>query len=340
VVNFGLKVRANETMKIYFTRDIPETAYHMLRDAGHAVLVNGNNCVLTREELLVEIAKVQPDALVATVDDKVDAVTLDAAGAQLQIVANYAVGYNNVDLAECKKRGIVVTNTPDVLTNAVAEHAVALMLTLGRKILPADKTARSGAFTCWEPMGFLGVEFGGKTLGLLGAGRIGSRMAQICSRGFNMPVCYYDVKRNEQLEKDLQASGDAYFCASPDTVLKQADVVSVHVPLLPTTQHMLDAVHLDMMKKTALLINTSRGPIVDEVALVAALQQGRIAGAALDVFEKEPVLTPGLGDLTNVVLTPHIASATTEARYGMAEIVAKNILAKFGGMMVPNEVKV
>lgn len=326
-------------MRIYFTRDIPETAYHMLRDAGHIVVVNESDCVLRKEELLAELTKHKPDALVATVDDEVDSDVLDAAGAQLQIVANYAVGYNNIDLAECKKRGVVVTNTPDVLTNAVAEHAVALMLTLGRKVLAADKTARSGAFTCWEPIGFLGVEFAGKTLGLLGAGRIGSRMAQICSRGFGMPVCYYDVKRNEQLEKDLASSGGAYFCASPDTVLKQADVVSVHVPLLPTTQHMLDAAHIDMMKKTALLINTSRGPIVDEVALVAALQQGRIAGAALDVFEKEPVLTPGLGELANVVLTPHIASATTEARYGMAEIVAKNILAKFGGIVVPNEIK-
>jgi lactate dehydrogenase-like 2-hydroxyacid dehydrogenase len=213
------------------------------------------------------------------------------------------------------------------------------MLTLGRKILQADKTARAGGFTCWEPKGFLGVEFAGKTLGLLGAGRIGSRMAHICAKGLGMHVVYYDIKRNELLEKDLQDSGGAYYCASPDTVLKQADVVSVHVPLLPTTQHMLDGAHIDMMKKTALLINTSRGPIVDETALVSALQQGKIAGAALDVFEREPALTPGLADLTNVVLTPHIASATTEARDAMAEVVAKNILAKFSGMLVPNEIK-
>lgn len=325
-------------MKIYFTRDIPETAYHMLHDSGHTVLINSDNCVLPHDQLAVTVAQHKPDAIVATVDDKIDAAVLDAAGPQLQIVANYAVGYNNIDLAECARRAITVTNTPDVLTNAVAEHAVALMLSLGRKILPADKTARSGAFTCWEPMGFLGTEFAGKTLGLLGAGRIGSRMAHICSKGFDMPVVYYDIKRNEMLERDLQGTKGVYYSASPEAVLKQADVVSVHVPLLPTTQHMLDGAHIDMMKKTALLINTSRGQIIDEVALVKALQEKRIAGAALDVFEKEPQLTEGLSSLDNVVLTPHIASATTEARTAMAEIVAKNILAKSSGGVVPNEV--
>lgn len=326
-------------MKVYFTRDIPPNAYHALRDAGHMVLVNADERVLPHDEFVREVAKIQPGALVTTVDDTVDAAVLDAAGSQLQIVANYAVGYNNIDLAECAKRGVVVTNTPDVLTNAVAEHAVALMMSLGRKVIEADRDVRSGAFASWQPLGYLGTEFSGKTLGLLGAGRIGSRMAHICAKGLGMHVVYYDVTRNELLERDLADAGGAFFCATPDAVLRQADVVSVHVPLLPTTKHMLDGAKLATMKKSALLVNTSRGPIIDEAALVVALQKGTIAGAALDVFEHEPQLTLGLTSLPNVVLTPHIASATHEAREAMAQIVAKNILAKFNGKMMPNEVK-
>jgi glyoxylate reductase len=325
-------------MKIYFTRDIPETAYHMLRDAGHTVLVNDSNCVLTHEQLVAVIAKNTPEAIVATVDDKIDASVMGAARTEtsaLKIIANYAVGYNNVDVIEANKRGIIVTNTPDVLTNAVAEHAVALTMAIARKIVESDAFVRKGLFTCWEPMGFLGTELHGKTFGLLGAGRIGSRTAEIMARGFGMTICYYDVQRNEKLE----AATGAHFCASHDTVLKQADVVSIHVPLLPTTKHMIDAAHLQMMKKSAYLVNTSRGPIIEEAALVEALKLGHIAGAALDVFEEEPRLAPGLADLKNVVLTPHMASATEDARYAMAEIVAKNILAVFSGKPAPNEVK-
>ncbi len=320
-------------MKIYITRKIPEIGIKMLQDAGHEVDVNPADRILTKQELM-EILKAKPyDAVLPLLTDTINAEIYDAVPTA-KIFANYAVGTNNIDVAEATKRGITVTNTPGALTNTVAEHAVALLLALSTRLVEADAYTRSGAYKGWEPMGFLGVDLAGKTLGILGAGRIGFRVAHILVHGFDMKVAYYDVKNNSEFEADYNAT----FCATPEELLKISDVVSVHVPLLPETYHLLNAERLGMMKKTAYLINTSRGPVVDEVSLVAALQNGVIAGAGLDVYENEPALAPGLAELPNVVLTPHTASATMKARGEMAELAAQNIIDFFEGKEPKNKV--
>ncbi|MBI4155872.1 MAG: D-glycerate dehydrogenase [Candidatus Zambryskibacteria bacterium] len=322
-------------MKVYITQPIPEVAEKMLRDAGHEVDVNPENKILSKTEL-VEVLKAKPyDAVLCLLTNQIDAEIFDACPTA-KIFANYAVGYNNIDVAEADKRGIVVTNTPGALTDAVAEHTVALMMSVVRRVVEADKYLREGKFKGWEPLGFLGTELKGKTVGILGAGRIGYRVGQILHKGFDMLVAYYDVKRNNEFEKEL----GAIFYESPEELLKVSDIVSVHVPLLDSTKHLINAERLKMMKKSAYLVNTSRGPVVDEVALVEALQNKTIAGAGLDVFENEPVLAPGLADLPNIVITPHIASATVPAREGMAVLAAQNIIDFFEGKTSLNKIVV
>jgi len=244
----------------------------------------------------------------------------------LKIVANYAVGYDNIDLPEAKKRGIIVTNTPDVLTESVAEHAIALMFALAHRIVESDQFMRDGKYAGWAPMLFLGNDMAGKTVGLVGLGRIGSTVAKRLKQGFDMKIMYFDVHRNEDLEKEY---GLVY--ADLETVLRKADFVSIHVPLLPATRHLIGEAQLKMMKKGAYLINTSRGPIVDEKALVEVLKNGVIRGAGLDVYEEEPKMAPGLAELDNVVITPHTASATEETRGAMSELAAKNIIEVLEG---------
>jgi lactate dehydrogenase-like 2-hydroxyacid dehydrogenase len=253
--------------------------------------------------------------------NKIDAEVFDACPTS-KIFANYAVGYNNVDVAEATKRGIVITNTPGALTDAVADHTVALIISAALRIVESDKYLREGKFKGWEPMGFLGADLRGQTLGILGAGRIGYRVAEIMHKGWGMNVVYYDVKKNDVFEKDLGAK----FCETPEEVLKTSDIVSVHVPLIDSTKHLINAERLAMMKPTAVLVNTSRGPVVDEKALVESLKNKVIAGAGLDVFEKEPALEPGLAELSNVVITPHIGSATFKTRSEMAVLAAQNII--------------
>jgi glyoxylate reductase len=313
-------------MKVYVTRVIPDIAERMLTSAGHTVIVSSKDDVLTHEELISEVAKHKPDALLCLLNDTIDRAVFDACP-QLKIIANYAVGYNNISLDIARERQIIVTNTPDVLTDAVAEHTIALMLSITRRVVESDAYTRAGKYTGWGPLLLLGTELKGKTLGLLGAGRIGVRVAEIARTGFGMQVCYYDIQQNSLLEKNTGAT----FCATPDALLQQADIVSIHVPLLPATTHLLNAARLRMMKKSAYLINTARGPIVDEVALVEALKEGVIRGAALDVFEYEPKLAEGLAQLSNVVLTPHTASASDTARTAMAEVAAQNIIAVLAG---------
>ncbi|PIZ71976.1 MAG: D-glycerate dehydrogenase, partial [Candidatus Portnoybacteria bacterium CG_4_10_14_0_2_um_filter_44_20] len=266
------------------------------------------------------------DAVLALLTDKINAEFFDAAGPQLKIVANYAVGYDNIDLPEAKKRGIIVTNTPDVLTESVAEHAIALMFALAHRIVESDQFMRDGKYAGWAPMLFLGNDMAGKTVGLVGLGRIGSTVAKRLKQGFDMKIMYFDVHRNEDLEKEY---GLVY--ADLETVLRKADFVSIHVPLLPATRHLIGEAQLKMMKKGAYLINTSRGPIVDEKALVEVLKNGVIRGAGLDVYEEEPKMAPGLAELDNVVITPHTASATEETRGAMSELAAKNIIEVLEG---------
>lgn len=311
---------------IFVTRAIPEKGLALLREAGHEVEVSGKDGVLSREELIAALSAKPYDAVLSLLTDTIDAAVFDAAP-NAKIFANYAVGFNNIDIEEAKQRGIIVTNTPDVLTDTVAEHTVALLLSVTSRIAEGDRFLRAGKYTGWAPMLLLGTDLRGKTLGILGAGRIGARVAEIAHKGLGMQVAYYDIKQNTELEADCGAT----FYATPEEVLKVADVVSVHVPLLPDTHHLIDAARLALMKKEAYLINTSRGPIVDEDALVEVLRDGRIRGAGLDVFEDEPALAPGLAELENAVLTPHIASASVETREAMGVLAAESILAVLRG---------
>jgi glyoxylate reductase len=320
--------------KIFVTQQIPDIGIAMLRNKGYEVTVSAKQGILSHEELLSALTEAPYDAVLTLLTNKTDSSVFDAVPTA-KIFANYAVGYNNVDVAEAGKRGIVVTNTPGALTESVADHAVGLILALGLRIVEADAYLRAGKYKGWEPMGFLGSDFKGQTLGILGAGRIGYRTAEIMKKGFDMNIVYYDVKQNPIIEKEL----GAVYCATPEEVLKVSDIVSVHTPLIDSTHHLINADRLKMMKKTAFLINTSRGPVVDESALVEALRAGTIAGAGLDVFENEPALAEGLADLPNVVLTPHIASATPKTRDEMAVLAAQNIIDFFDGKVPQNVVK-
>lgn len=302
----------------------------MLKGKGYEVNVFPEDRVITREELKESVKGA--DAILSLLTEKIDAEILDAAGPQLKIVANYAVGFDNLKLDDIKAKNIYASNTPDVLTNTVAEHTFGLILSVAQRITEGDRFTRAGRYHGWEPMMLLGNDLYKKTLGILGLGRIGSRVAHHGAKGFDMDIVYYDVKRNEEFEKEYNAK----FMATPEELLKAADFVSVHVPLLPTTKHLINADRLRMMKPSAYIVNTSRGPVIDEAALVDALKNKVIKGAALDVYENEPNLAPGLAELENVVITPHTASATEETRAAMSEVAAKNIIAALEGQVPPN----
>lgn len=322
-------------MKIFITRLIPNRGIDLLKSKGWEVVVNSQDRVLKKEELIAALKGGRYDAVLCLLTDKIDAEVFDAAGPQCKIFANFAVGFDNVDMKVAAEHGVMVTNTPGVLTDSVAEHTFALLLSIAHRIPESDRFTRAGKYHGWEPMLLLGTDVSKKTLGIVGLGRIGSRVASHAVRGFEMKVIYYDVKRSEEFEREF---GAQYF-ENVDDIFMQADFVSIHVPLLPTTKHLVDARRLSLMKPGAYLINTSRGPIVDEVALVDALKRNIIKGAALDVFENEPSLAPGLSELENVVITPHTASATEETRQKMGELAAKNIIEALEGRIPPNVVK-
>ena len=317
--------------KIFITRQIPEKGVNMLKEKGWDVAV-GPEGKMPREELLKGVKGVE--AILSVLTEKIDGEVMEAAGQQLKIVANYAVGYNNIDVAEAKKREIMVTNTPGVLTDAVAEHTVALLFAIAERIVEADRYTRAGKFKAWGPKLLLGADIKGRTLGIVGLGRIGSAVAQRMQDGFEVKIIYFDIKRNEELEKKFNIE-----YRELDDLLKEADFVSLHTALTDETRHLINAERLKIMKPTAYLINTSRGPIVDEKALLEVLKNKTITGAALDVFENEPKLTPGLIELENVVLTPHIASATEGTRDKMAEMAANNITAALEDQTPPNLVE-
>ncbi|MBI4086366.1 D-glycerate dehydrogenase [Candidatus Kaiserbacteria bacterium] len=319
---------------VFVTRRIPEEGPAALRAAGHEVTVSEKDGVLTREELLTALKEKQYAAVLCNLDDKIDAEVMEAAGEQCKIFANFAVGFDNFDTEAAKKRGVAMTNTPGVLTDTVAEHAFALLLAIAHRVAEADRFTRAGKYEGWGPMLLLGTDVSRKTIGIVGLGRIGSRVAHHAALGFDMRVLYYDVKRNEEFEREIRAE----FRENPDDIFKEADFISVHVPLLDSTRHLVNAERLALMKPTSYLVNTSRGPVIDEAALVEALKKGSIAGAALDVFEHEPALAPGLADFENVILTPHIASATRETRAAMAKVAAENIIAVLSGGAPKNPV--
>lgn len=308
--------------KVFVTRKIMEEGIKLLKEKGFYVEVSPYDRPLTREELLEGIK--DKDAVITQLVDKVDKEFFEA-GKNIKIVANYAVGYDNIDLEEATKRGVYITNTPGVLTNATAELAWTLLFATARRVIPADKFMRTGQFKGWGPMLFLGKEISGRTLGVIGMGRIGYAFAKM-SKGFNMKVLYYDLVRNENAEKEIPAQ-----FVDLDTLLKESDFISIHVPLTPETRHLISERELKLMKKSAILINTARGPIVDEKALVKALKEGWIWGAGLDVYEREPEFEKELAELENVVMLPHIGSATEEARTGMSVLCAENIIDYFEG---------
>lgn len=319
-------------MKVFVTRKIPLVGLDLLTSAGHEVIVSEFDRPLTRDELKVKVAGV--NAILSQLVDKIDAEIMDAAGKQLKVVANYAVGYDNINVKDAEMRYVLVTNTPDVLTDAVADHAFALMMAAARRVAESDRFSRAGKYTGWQPFLLLGQDVFGKTLGIVGSGRIGSALAARAAKGFGMKILYNDQKPNEALEQELGAK-----FVSIEDLLKNSDFVSVHVPLLDSTRHMFSTKQFETMKKTAVFVNTSRGPVVDESALVEALKNSDIFAAGIDVWEFEPKLTPGLAQLENIVITPHTASATVGARANMSRVAAENIIAALKDSVPPNLVK-
>jgi glyoxylate reductase len=308
--------------KVYVTRRIPEPAIELLRQHCE-VEINPDDRVLGKSELVEKVRG--RDAVLCLLTDTIDDEVFEAAGSQCKLFANYAVGFNNVDVQAATRRGIIVTNTPGVLDNATADLAWALLFSVARRIVEADGYLRSGKFKGWGPMLLLGRDITGKTLGIIGTGRIGTNFAKKAS-GFDMKILYNDVKRNINFEEETGG-----VLVDKETLLREADFISLHVPLLPSTTHLIGEKEFKLMKKTAILINTSRGPVVDEKALVKALIEGEIWGAGLDVFENEPELEPGLEELDNVVIVPHIASATIEARTNMGMIAVRNVINVLAG---------
>lgn len=307
---------------LYITRPLPAPVMATLRERYTLVSEPTEDQIPTDDDRRYGFS--QADAVICTLADPITDALL-AAAPRLKIVANYAVGYNNVDVAAATRRGIVVTNTPDVLTDATADLTWALILAGARRVVEGDRWTRSGQWPGWAPTQMLGTDVTGKTLGIIGMGRIGQAVAQR-AQGFRMPVLYASHRPCSS------PPGVSTWTHRPlEEVLTQADFISLHVPLSDTTRHLMGSRELAMMKSTAFLINTSRGPVIDEAALLAALQQGRIAGAGLDVYEREPVITAGLETLPNVVLLPHLGSATQEVRIKMGILCVENIAAVLGG---------
>jgi glyoxylate reductase len=317
--------------KVFVTRKIPSCGIKILKDAGYSVKVSPHDRALTRAEI-IKYAK-DYDGLLSQLNDNIDGKLMDAIGADLKVIANYAVGYDNIDLEAAKERNIAVTNTPDASTQSVAEYAFALMLSLAKRIPEADEFSRNGEYKGWSPMTLLGCNMYEKEVGIIGLGRIGLAIAKMAVNGFGMKVNYSDLKRNRRFERKFKAR-----YLTIDELLKQSDFVTLHVPLLSSTKHLIGAKEFKKMKKTAFLVNTARGPVVDEKALAQALKKGEINGAGLDVFEFEPKIVKSLTKMDNVILTPHIASASTETRCQMADKAAISIVKVLSRKKVKNKV--
>jgi len=306
-------------MKVLITREIPQSGIEILENHPEIQLDYRKGPPLSTEELKNAIKGV--DAIISVIPDLVTGDVIKAAGPQLKLVANYAVGYDNIEIEEATKLGVYVSNTPGDLTESVAEHTVALMFAVGKHIVEGDKYIRQGKFKYWDPMIYLGPKFMGKTLGIIGFGRIGQHLARIAKNGLDMRILYNDAVEKEKEEKETGAQ----FCEIP-YLLENSDVVSLNCNLTDETCGMIGERELRMMKPTAYFINTARGAIVKEDALAVALKEKWIEGAGLDVFENEPEINPVLLELDNVVLTPHTASATREARIQMARMAAENVV--------------
>lgn len=313
--------------KVFVTRSIPEKGFALIKDFCEVDLWN-DEMPPSREELLARIRGV--DGIISMLTDILDTEALDAAGSQLKVISNFAVGFDNIDVDEATARKIPVGNTPDVLTDATADFAFALMLGAGRRILEGDRFVRAGKWKTWDSMLLLGAEMKGATLGLIGFGRVGKAMARRAA-GFDMRVIYHDLL-TAQTRPDLHASR-----VDLETLLEESDFISLHTPLTPDTHHLINAEAFSKMKPNAVFVNTSRGPVVDLDALYHALAEKRILAAGLDVTDPEPLpLNHPLFALENVLIMPHIASSSKTARDKMSWIAAKNLIAGLKGEYLPN----
>jgi glyoxylate reductase len=320
-MNF-LKDEVKGLFKVYVTRKIPREGLDLLEGYAEVKVWEGE-LPPPRDVLLEEVQAV--DGLLCLLTDRIDKDIFTAAK-NLKVVSNYAVGFDNIDLAEASRRGIVVTNTPDVLTETTADLAFSLMMAAGRNIVTADRYVRDGLWRTWDPLLLLGRDINGATLGLIGMGRIGQAMA--CrAAGFDMRILYFNEFPVDEVEKKFRAQK-----VTLEKLLQKSDFVSIHVPLTPSTSKLIGARELGLMKKEAILINTARGPIVDEPALIKALQNGVIAGAGLDVFQEEPIgKDHPLCRMDNVVVVPHIGSASFRTRTKMAVMAASGIVQTLSG---------
>ncbi len=315
--------------RIFLTRELPPEPMRLLREQT-TMEMNVEDRTLNKAELIAGVRG--KDGLLCLLTDSIDAEVMDA-GADLKVIANFAVGYNNIDADAARERGVVVTNTPGVLTDTTADQAFALLMAAARRVVEGDSLVRSGEWTGWGPVQMLGADVSGATLGIVGMGRIGQAMARR-ARGFDMDVVYWDPQPLSDGEAEML---NVRF-APLEELLAAADFVSIHVAMNEETRHLLDERRIDMMKSSAILINTARGPIVDEAALARALAGKSIAAAALDVYEREPRVAPALLTMPNVVLAPHLGSATIGTRTKMGLMAVENLLAGCQGQTPPNAI--
>jgi glyoxylate reductase len=318
---------AQDRPEVLVTRRLPQEALDRISSRCAMSLYDGEGA-MPREQLLTEAAG--KAGAITLLTDRVDDEFLDAAGPALKIVANYAVGFDNIDVDACTRHGVLASNTPEVLTETTADTAFALMMAAARRIAEGDRFLRSRAGWIWGPLMMLGQDVHHKTLGIVGFGRIGQALARR-ARGFGMRVIYHDTyPPPAEIERELGAER-----RDLEDLLRESDFVSLHTNLTPQTRHLINADRLAIMKPTAVLVNTSRGPVIDEEALARALQEGQIFAAGLDVFEREPSVHPGLLECDNAVLIPHLGSATVETRLAMANLAADNLFAALEGRRPP-----
>ncbi|MCD6109791.1 D-glycerate dehydrogenase [bacterium] len=308
-------------VNIYVTRRIPEKGLQMLKNAfgENSVEVNPDDRVLNYDELMEKVKG--RDAILSLLTDKMDDKVMDAAGPNCKIISNYAVGYNNIDTNAASERNIIVTNTPGVLTNATADMAIALIFAVARRVTEGDRFMREHKYKGWAPMLLLGKQITGKTLGIIGAGRIGQAIGKKMYKGFGMNILYFDRSTKDEFEKETGAKK-----VDLETLCKESNFISINLNYTPETHHLINEKVFNMMHKDTVLVNTARGQIIDEKALVKALREKKIFGAGLDVYENEPAMAHSLETLDNAVLAPHLGSATAEARTKMSEIAAQNII--------------
>ena len=318
----------NDVKKVFVTKSIPSIAVEMLKE-HFDVEVNEEERSLTKEELIEKFKEAH--GVLCLLTDNIDKEIINSCN-NVRVISNYAVGFNNINVEAATSKGIIVTNTPGVLTDTTAELAWALLFSAARCVVSADQYTREGKFKEWAPKLFLGQEITRKTLGIIGAGRIGQAFGKK-GAGFNMKIVYHNRTRDLNFEKECDA-----VWVTLEELLQKSDFVSVHVPLTNETKHLLGEKEFKIMKNTAVLINTARGPVVDEKALVKALKEGEIWSAGLDVYENEPIIEKELMELGNVVLLPHIGSATVETRSKMAEMAARNIIEVLQGRPAINPV--